>query len=176
MVKIIPQTGVATNAAQPSAIKQSKTGSLQDVIRSLPNCIGGKSLADFLSSIAIEIRKQAYVIAANRSIFDFGEGSTIYSIDRIVKSADNLEAYGKKLADDGGVYCRASAERNKVITLLGDAYGMVGGGVAVNTVLSEAQREFVNDLGDRAKKAAEVGGAGIVVALVVAIVVMVVFK
>lgn len=172
----VPQTGVTRDAAKPAAIKQSKTGSLQDVIRSLPDCIGGKSLADFLSSIAMEIRKSAYMIAASGPLIDFGEGTTIYSTDRIVKSADDLEAYGKKLADAGGTYCRASKERNEVIRRLGECYGLIGARVEVNVVLSEAQREFVEDLGNRAKKAAEVGGEGIVVALALAIVVLVVFK
>lgn len=138
--------------------------SLQDVIRSLPNCVGGNADTEFyLKGIADQIKAAAE--DADSWIdrwLDFGEGTTIYSKDRIVASANALALYGQQLREKGGVYCKASPERNEIIRLLGDAYGMIGARVAVNGTLSEARQQLAEDVTGGFKWT----GVGIVVAAV----------
>lgn len=121
---------------------------LQDVIRALPECITGSAeTASFLTSIADQIKQQAEGLDSWVDRWtDFGEGSKIYSKDKIIAAANALDVYGKKLQGKGGRYCRASNERNEVIRLLGEAYGLVGARVGVNATLHIAQEELVKDL------------------------------
>ena len=129
---------------------------LQDVIRSLPNCVGGNAETEaFLSGIADQIKAAGEEADSWWDRWtDFGEATTIYSKDKIVASANALALYGRQLREQGGTYCKASPERNEIIRLLGDAFGLVGARVAVNGTLAEAREELGSDL---AKGAADFG-------------------
>jgi hypothetical protein len=147
---------------------------LQGVINALPDCIAGSAeTASFLTSIADQIKSQAAGLDSwVDRWFDFGEATKIYSKDRIIAAANALDLYGKQLQGKGGRYCRASNERNEVIRLLGEAYGLVGARVGVNATLSEAREDLAKDL----TKPLPVIGAGIVVVLVALAVILVLVK
>lgn len=121
--------------------------SLQSLIRSMPDSFTGLAAADFTRSVATQVRTQAPSLQGPSNWFDFGEGSTIYSVDKIIKACNELELYGKSLTK-GGPYKRGSYERNKIITLLGEVYGLVGARVAVNATLESAQVQLVADIAD----------------------------
>lgn len=126
--------------------------SLQSLIRSLPDSFTGQAAADFTQSVATQIREQAPSLQGPTNWFDFGEGSKIYSVERIIQAANELQLYGQELADKGGVYKNASYEKNKLISLLGNVYGLVGARVAVNATLERAQADLPGDIADQAKK------------------------
>lgn len=125
-------------------------------IRALPDCVfGGPEIQDYLGAVADELITQ---VQSDRSFLpDFGEGSTIYSVQRATDAANQLRNYGKILNSGDNIgkpFCRASEERNKIISLLGNAFGYVSAHASVNATLRQAGSDFVDDL--------NVGGAGFV--------------
>lgn len=127
---------------------------LQSLIRSLPDSFTGQAAADFTRSVAQQVREQAPDLQGPSNWFDFGEGSKIYSVERIIAAANELQLYGQELAARGGVYKNASFEKNKLITLLGNVYGLVGARIAVNATLVNAQADLPGDILEQAKKVA----------------------
>lgn len=127
---------------------------LQTLIRSIPDCIDGAAAADFCATVAKQVREQAPGLDTAGRWFDFGEGSKIYSTDRIIAAANELDLYGDGLRyKAGGPWCRGSEERNQIITLLGNVDGLVGARIGVNATLSAARTQLMTDLGDNVKSA-----------------------
>lgn len=142
---------------------------LQTLIRSIPDCIDGQGAADFCASVAKQVKEQAPGLDTASSWWDFGEGTKVYSTERILAAANELDLYGDSLRYKSGPFCRASEERNRIITLLGNVDGLVGARIAVNATLSQAQSQLAEDLGDNIKAAFDYTKWLVLAAVVIAV-------
>lgn len=146
---------------------------LQTLIRSIPDCIDGPGAADFCASVARQVKDQAPGLDTASSWFDFGEGTKVYSTEKIIAAANELDLYGNSLKYKPGTFCRGSEERNRIITLLGNVYGYVGARIAVNATLSKAQGELADDLGEGFKTTFSIAKWLVLAAVVIAVAVAV---
>jgi hypothetical protein len=141
---------------------------LQTLIRSLPDCFTGQAAAEFTAQIAEQVKTQAQGLDTASSWLDFGEGTTVYSVGKIMEAANQLARYGASLTPDGR-YCRASKERNQIIYLLGNLYGYLGARISVNATLAAAQDKLVEEVVANAKEAFDYGKWLVVAAVVIVV-------